>query len=331
MKTNKYADLIKFGLTQKTLMTLSESSINSLHKNLIEGKKDVCPVCGMKDCKCKHSKKKETKEETKQTVVQSTYDTSNVEDQKKLAQKGVKVDPVTKKITLNQGKEDKKNVKVIQDGEMSESKKKKSKKINPFAICTSQLGNEFGTTERHLWNSKQNNKYERCVKAIKQSMNESKTVSNDFALIIENKILSLVEKHIQPKMKKGDLMNLIGKKTMKAPITTLGSIDVTEDTKEAPTKPTTKPGTKTPPKPEKGNPYQPKTSPAPKAKKEETKEAMVANAPAPTKPTTKPGTKTPPKPDKDSPYKPKTSPNPKAKKSMPSWMSFESIGIKLKK
>ena len=62
MKTNKYADLIRFGLTQKTLMTLSESSINSLHKNLIEGKKTVCPGCGMKDCKCKPSKKKETKE-----------------------------------------------------------------------------------------------------------------------------------------------------------------------------------------------------------------------------------------------------------------------------
>ena len=57
-------------------------------------------------------------------------------------------------------------------------------------------------------------------------------------------------------------------------------------------------------------------------------------APAPTtkpSPTTKPGTKTPPKPDKDSPYKPKTSPAPKAKKSMPSWMSFDSLGIKFKK
>ena len=56
---------------------------------------------------------------------------------------------------------------------------------------------------------------------------------------------------------------------------------------------------------------------------------------APTKPNTKPGTKpnTKPgtKPDEGNPYKPKTSPRPKAKKSMPSWMSFESIGIKLKK
>jgi hypothetical protein len=327
MKTNKYADLIKFGLTQKTLMTLSESSINSLHKNLIEGKKSVCPVCGMKECKCKHSKKKETKEETKQTVVQSTYDTSSNEDQKKLAQKGIKVDPVTKKITLNQGKEDKRNMKVIRDGEMSEAKKKKSKKINPFAICTSQLGNEYGTTERHLWNVKQNNKYERCVKAIKQSMNESR--NNEFALILENKILSLVEKHIQPKMKKGDLMNLISKRSIKKPIATLGSIDVTEDTAPAPTKPVTKPTTKPSTKPDKGNPYQPKTSPKPKARMETREDTTTA--PAPTKPTTKPTTKPGTKPDTGNPYQPKTSPRPKARKSMPSWMSFESIGIKLKK
>jgi hypothetical protein len=306
MKTNKYANLIKFGFTQRTLMSLNESDINNLHKNLIEGKK------------------KETKEETKTTVVQSTFDTSNVDDQRKLAQKGVKVDPVTKKITLNQGKEDKKNIKVIQDGEMSESKKKKTKKINPFAICTSQLGNEFGTTERHLWNAKQNNKYERCVKTIKQSMNENREVV-PMSLIIENKILSLVEKHIQPKMKKGDLMNLITKKSMKRPIATLGSIDVTENTKEAPVKTPIK----TPSKPDKDSPYKPKTVPAPKAKYE-TKEQVVANAPT-KQPTTKPGIKTPPKPDKDSPYKPKTTPAPKAKKSMPSWMSFDSIGIKLKK
>ena len=274
MKTNKYADLIKFGLTQKTLMTLSESSINSLHKNLIEGKKTVCPGCGMKDCKCKPSKKKETKEaESITKYSKSEVDAAKTKGQSLPAGKAVKLNP--------DGSMD-----VTNEGEMSEGKKKKSKKIDAFAICTSQLGNEFGTTKRHLWNAKQNNKYERCVKAIKQSMNESR--NNEFALILENKILSLVEKHIQPKMKKGDLMNLISKKGMKSPIATLGSMDVTEDTTTAPTKPNTKPGTK---------------------------------------PNTKPGTK----PDEGNPYQPKTSPPPKAKKSMPSWMSFESIGIKLKK
>jgi hypothetical protein len=301
MKTNKYADLFKFGLTQKTLMTLSESSINSLHKNLIEGKKN------------------ETKEaQTVQTSI-TKYSASEVQDAKS---KGKSI-PGGRAVKMNpDGSMD-----VTNEGEMSEAKKKKSKKINPFAICTSQLGNEYGTTERHLWNAKQNNKYERCVKAIKQSMNESR--NNEFALILENKILSLVEKHIQPKMKKGDLMNLIGKRSIQKPIATLGSIDVTEDTAPAPTKPTTKPTTKPGTKPDTGNPYQPKTSPPPKARKETREDTTTA--PAPTKPTTKPTTKPGTKPDTGNPYQPKTSPRPKARKSMPSWMSFESIGIKLKK
>ena len=302
MKTNKYSKLIDFGFSPKTLMTLSESEINTLHRNLIEGKKN------------------ETKEsQTVQTII-TKYTASEVQDAKS---KGKSI-PGGRAVKMNpDGSMD-----VTNEGEMSEGKKKKTKKINPFAICTSQLGNEFGTTERHLWNSKQNNKYERCVKAIKQSMNEGKDITS---VILENKILYLLEKHSKPKMNKGDLMDLITKKTMNKPIGTLGSIDVKENTKTAPTKPTTKPGTKPTTKPDKDSPYKPKTSPAPKAKKEESKESVVANSPAPTKPTTKPGTKTPPKPDKGSPYKPKTSPNPKAKETMPSWMSFDNIGIKLKK
>jgi hypothetical protein len=48
----------------------------------------------------------------------------------------------------------------------------------------------------------------------------------------------------------------------------------------------------------------------------------------------KPGTKTPTKPDKDSPYKPKPGPKkkPKAKKGdMPDWLSFDELGINLKR
>ena len=302
MKTNKYSKLIDFGFSPKTLMTLSESEINTLHRNLIEGKKN------------------ETKEaQTIQTSI-TKYTASEIQDAKG---KGKSL-PGGRAFKVNSDG----SIDVTNEGEMSEGKKKKNKKINPFAICTSQLGNEFGTTERHLWNTKQNNKYERCVKAIKQSMNENK---NTTSVILEKKILSLLEKHSNPKMKKGDLMDLISKKTMKKPIGTLGSIDVKENTKMSPTKPTTKPGIKTPPKPDKDSPYKPKTSPAPKAKKDEYKESVFANSPAPAKPTTKPGIKNPPKPDKGSPYKPKTSPAPKARKTMPSWMSFDNIGIKLRK
>ena len=50
---------------------------------------------------------------------------------------------------------------------MSEARKKKP---NAWAICTSQLGKEFGTRERHMWSAKEKNKYERCVKDVTQSL-----------------------------------------------------------------------------------------------------------------------------------------------------------------
>ena len=302
MKTNKYADLVKFGLKPKTLMSLNESEINRLHKNLIENKKRV------------------TKEETKQTVVQSTYDTSNADDQKKLAQKGVKVDPTTKKITLNNGSKSVPKNDVIKDGEMKESKSKKDDygKINPWRICHSQLG------------PKKTPKFERCVKAIKQSMNEGKNI---FSVILENKILSLVEKHLNPKMTKGELMSLLGKKIV---------IENTKE-KEAPVK---DPGTKTPAKPKTKDPFRPEPhkQPKPKAedekpkpranyKKTETKE-FVMDAPAPTKkPKVDPGTKTPTKPKTKDPFKPEPhkQPNPKAGRKIPNWLTFNNLGIKFKK
>jgi hypothetical protein len=122
---------------------------------------------------------------------------------------------------------------------------------------------------------------------------------------IEKQIMRLVEKHITPKMRKEDLLSLIE-----------------GDTKTAPVKPKVTPGTK----PDKDSPYKPKPGikPAPKAKKEIGEDTKTA----PVKPKVRPGTK----PDKDSPYKPKPGikPAPKAKKNLPSWLSFNSLGLKLK-
>jgi hypothetical protein len=319
MKTNKYADLIKFGLSQKTLMSLTESSINVLHKNLIEGKKDICPKCGMKDCKCNHSKKKETKEEVKTQVTNITFDPSNQSDQQKLAQKGIHVDPTTKKLTMTTSP----GGDITEDGKKSKTKKNKYDKINPWRICHSQVG------------PKKTPKFERCVRAVKQSIGEGK---NPFSVLLEEKILSLLETHLRPKMTKGELMDLLGKKTMKTPIGRLNSIggSVSENTKEkeAPVK---NPGTKTPSKPKTKDPFKPEPhkQPKPKAhhKKHETKE-FVMDAPAPTKnPKVDPGTKTPPKPKTKDPFRPEPhkQPNPKARKKLPSWLTFKNLGIKLKK
>ncbi len=60
---------------------------------------------------------------------------------------------------------------VAYEGEMKEGKKK-SKKKNPWAICTSSLADEFGTSERSDWTKSQMKKYERCVKGVKKTVAE---------------------------------------------------------------------------------------------------------------------------------------------------------------
>jgi len=315
MKTNKYADLIKFGLKPNTLMTLSESSINTLHKNLIEGK--TCPKCGMKNCKCKGLKKGETKEAVTKTSTTTTVDLTNPSDtavaNKMLMDKGInaEINPSTKKMNITSGE--------VKEGGKGE--KTKYSKINPWAVCHSQLG------------PKKTRKFERCVMAVKDSIKEGK---NPFSVILENKIVSLLETHLKPKMKKGELMDLIKNKNIKTPIGKIGTMgnSIGEDTKEkeAPVK---NPGTKTPPKPKTKDPFKPEPhkQPKPKAKKE-TKESVM-DAPAPTKePKVTPGTKTPPKPKTKDPFRPEPhkQPNPKAnKKTLPSWLTFNNLGIKFKK
>jgi hypothetical protein len=129
-----------------------------------------------------------------------------------------------------------------------------------------------------------------------------------FVSELENRITKLVEKHITPKMSKKDFLSLLDEGSEIAPA-------------KPKTKPTTKPGTDSPYKPKPG------VKPAPKAKKEIGEQSPEI---APARPTVKPGTK-PKKPG--SPYSPKPGPKPAPKaikKNLPSWLSFNEIGIKLK-
>jgi len=99
------------------------------------------------------------------------------------------------------------------DAEMEEGKKKiKKSEPNPWAICHSQVG------------PKKTRKFERCVQAVKKSLKEGK---NPVSLFLENEIMRIVEKHIPPRISKGDLLQYLS-----------------EDTTTAPTKPVTKPTTR---------------------------------------------------------------------------------------
>jgi hypothetical protein len=133
--------------------------------------------------------------------------------------------------------------------EMKEEKE--SQKKNPYAICTAQLGKEFGTTKRSEWTKGQMKKYESCKADVEKSLKEGK---NPVSLFLENEIMRIVERNIPPRITKGELVNYLSE----APAT-------------APTKPKTKPGTKPSEKPKKpGHPLKnpnPGEKPAPKAGK----------------------------------------------------------------
>jgi hypothetical protein len=133
---------------------------------------------------------------------------------------------------------------------------------NPWAICHAQVG------------PKKSRKWERCVMSVKKQLKEGK---NPVSLFLESQIEKIVEKHLPPRITKGDLLKVISETSTTAPV------------KEPITKPTTKPRTR-PSHPGK-NPN-PGVNPAPKAKKSETKEATTAPVKEPiTKPTTKPRTR----------------------------------------
>ena len=129
---------------------------------------------------------------------------------------------------------------------MSEEKRKP----NAYAICHSQVG------------PKRTRKFERCVMAVKKQLKEGK---NPVSLFLESQIQKIVEKHMPPKITKGDLVKYISEQGTAPAPTTKPS-------------PTTKPGTKPGKRP---NPFKnpnPGENPAPKAKKvspEDAKEKVI--------------------------------------------------------
>jgi hypothetical protein len=187
-------------------------------------------------------------------------------------------------------KVDPKNVTKNSDGSVSveetnEAKKKGGKKkYNPWAICTSSVGR------------KDKKKYERCVMDVKKSIKEGKDPVN---LFLEEKIVSLLEKHVQPKISKKDFLQMISE-TETAPAKP--KVPVVEPGKKPKTPFSPKPGVKTAPKAE--------------TKEQDTAEPIVK----PKTPKTKPKTPFSPKPG--------VKPAPKAgKKSVPTWLKWDNLGL----
>ena len=215
--------------------------------------------------------------------------------------------------------------------EIGEGKKKKSK-YNPWAICTSSVGR------------KNKDKFERCVKDVKRNVREGK---NPYQVIVEMSLEKMVEKHVSPRMTKGDLLKTLSEQgIIRRPMTNM-SIGFVENKMDKPTKksytstvkeqgtktapPVVKPGTKE--KPKTSDPFKnPKHQPKPKAKAN-IDEQGTQTAP----PVVKPGTKE--KPKTSDPFKnPKHQPKPKASTKapkmgtveIPDYLTFDQLKINFK-
>ena len=267
MKINiKALELIEKGLSSKTVGKLTESQINVLHSKLVS--EQVTEVPGKKTYKVgpaggKVGNLNITQDpSTKEVMVTATEgeldEDADLDDS---AEKDSGFDPYAgNSVGNDDGPSSDDGFGGGDDGMGMFEEKKKSKKDenNPWAICTSQLGKEFGTRERHLWSAKENNKYERCVKDVKKSLKEQK---NPVSLFLENEIIKIVERNLPPKITKKELMNYLN--------------EAGTETAPTRTKPTTKPGTR-PSHPGK-NPN-PGTNPAPKANRpspEESKDKIM--------------------------------------------------------
>jgi len=268
MKINiKALELIEKGLSAKTVGKLTESEVSVLHSRLVgEATTKQVRVLSMKnpedakeinalvndpkavaDMKARGhvevtAEGDEIKEDENVDMEKDPFELSSTQDKRQVGPGSYgDNDKVDKEMDSDDA-----------DGMGIMEAKKKKKKVNPWAICTAQLGKQFKTRERHLWNTKQKNKYERCVKDVKQSLKEGK---NPISLFLESQIMNIVEKNIPARITKGDLMRFLQ-----------------EDTTTAPTKPkekpTTKPDTKPRPRPKHpGKNPNPGENPAPKARK----------------------------------------------------------------
>jgi hypothetical protein len=240
MRTNiKALQLIEKGLSSKTVSKLTESQINVLHSKLMGEQTNPAIAAKIEDLKVLNQtvtglEDKMTKLGLAEKEIDEEDDFDLDADQAYTGQLGShdadqEADDGMDDDTSPQN----------HDSKMIGMSEEKKDKPNPWSICHSQVG------------PKKSRKWERCVREVKKQLAEGK---NPVSLFLESQIQKIVEKHMPPKITKGDLMKYISEQGS-APSPT---------TKPAP--PTTKPGTRPRPSHPGKNPN-PGENPAPKAKK----------------------------------------------------------------
>ena len=246
MKTNiKALKLVEKGLSSKTVGKLTESQIDTLYSKLIG---EATVSVSSKNPNAAQIAKDMTSKGVNVTMTEKELDEdADLDDS---AEKEGGYDPYAgNSVGNDDGPSSDDGFKGGDDGMVFE---KKDGEPNPWAICHAQVG------------PKKTRKFERCVKSVKDQLKEGK---NPVSLYLESQIQKIVEKHMPPKITKGDLVKYITEQGT-APSPT---------TKPAPTKPGVSPGKKPRPAHPGKNPN-PGENPAPKAKKvspEDAKEKVI--------------------------------------------------------
>jgi len=236
MKTNiKALQLVEKGLSSKTISNLTESQIDILHKKMIGEQVSNPKIASkIKDLDILNQKVGEVGTKMKNIGLEEEDDFDLDADQSYTGQQGSHDEYQASDDGMDDDTSPENH-----DSKMIGMSEEKDGEPNPYSICHAQVG------------PKKSRKFERCVMSVKKQLKEGK---NPVSLFLETQIQKIVEKHMPPKITKGDLVKYISEQGTAPAPTTKPS-------------PTTKPGTKPNKRP---NPFKnpnPGENPAPKAKK----------------------------------------------------------------
>jgi hypothetical protein len=267
MRTKKISFLMENGLPSKFLINLSDKQVDNLYTKYLGEEVKATTMVSSKNPNASQIAKKLNDDGISVTMTEMGEDA----DLDNSAEKDSNYNPYAgNSVGNNNGPSSNDGYNNAVDGfDILENKKKS--KDNPWAVCTSQMGKEFGTTERSDWSKPQMAKYERCVKDVKKSIKEG---NNPYESLLESHIIKLVKKHINENMQLVSFKKLdkpVGKMYTSKKSNPMEAAEPAVKPRTAP--PKTKPGVK----PSKPNPYQPpKETPKEKPRAQDYKSMFIS-------------------------------------------------------
>ena len=265
MKISKKAlQLIDKGMTAKTVSKLTESQVNTLHSKLFLSEQvEEMPAkksykVGQAGGNLPPSPKGYNVKKTPTGDVVATPNESELGEEEEVTMDPNKDTETQDPHQVGPSSDDGFG---NEDDGMGMFESEKKNKPNPWSICHSQVG------------PKKSRKWERCVREVKKQLGEGK---NPVSLFLETQIMNIVERNLQPRITKRDLVKYLSESDNFATkhLQNWGKTEIGEQNPAtAPTKPRTSPTTKPGAPDKKPRPSHPGKNPnpgekeSPKAKK----------------------------------------------------------------